>query len=331
MKFQSFKLNYIDFYDYKIATLLIDGVKMFVVSDLLNQYNQKHNTNKKFKNYLRNEQTKELLMNWPNDTDGSDPSHQCNTVENVDDLVVDQKLHSNNHGSDSSRERTTVENADDKAVLWGIPHVIKYIKFGKTFSGMVKGYVVCEQLLIDCLMWADRVFANKVLTFLTNLRAVDNDMMVRVLNDKNHQIETLQDGLKTALAETAIYKNRYIEDTKEQQWTYVLKIVKRDDHFVHLMSSYNRKKLRNYVNQKNRIYYVKNLPNGYTFRYNAFDRVKEIVERYGGHAMGTQRSEFVIPICNWDDNDSDFDYSIRMALKQVRNDLCWRCDIDEEP
>ena len=28
MKFQSFKLNYIDFYDYKIATLLIDGVKM---------------------------------------------------------------------------------------------------------------------------------------------------------------------------------------------------------------------------------------------------------------------------------------------------------------
>ena len=47
--------------------------------------------------------------------------------------------------------------------------------------------------------------------------------------------------------------------------------------------------------------------------------------------MGTQRSEFVIPICNWDDNDSDFDYSIRMALKQVRNDLCWRCDIDEEP
>lgn len=34
MKFQSFKLNYIDFYDYKIATLLIDGVNMFGVSDL---------------------------------------------------------------------------------------------------------------------------------------------------------------------------------------------------------------------------------------------------------------------------------------------------------
>ena len=224
-----------------------------------------------------------------------------------------------------------VENADDNTVLWDIPHVIQYVVISNVSRGHNNRYVVCEQLLIDCLMWADRVFANKVLTFLTNLRAVDNDMMLRVLNDKNHQIETLQDGLKTALAETAIYKNRYIEDTKEQQWTYVLKIVKRDDHFVHLMSSYNRKKLRNYVNQKNRIYYVKNLPNGYTFRYNAFDRVKEIVERYGGHAMGTQRSEFVIPICNWDDNDSDFDYSIRMALKQVRNDLCWRCDIDEEP
>mgnify|MGYP000527975938 CR=1 FL=1 len=29
-------------------------------------------------------------MNWPRDIDGSDPSHQYNTVENVDDLVTDQ-------------------------------------------------------------------------------------------------------------------------------------------------------------------------------------------------------------------------------------------------
>lgn len=336
MKLQSFKLDNIDFYDYKIASVMIDGVRMFVVSDLLNQYNQKHKPIKQFKNYLRNDQTKELLINWPKEfealgygstfvepdqircraTDGRNSDPQYNKVENADDKG----------GSDPS----DLCKEADKAVLWDIPHVIQYVTFEKTFGCLTRGYVVCEQLLIDCLMWADRVFANKVLSFLTNLRAVDNDMMVRVLNDKDHQIETLQKDLNTALAESAMYKNRYIEDTKDQQWTYVLKIVKKDDHFVHLMSSYNRKKLRHSVNEKNRIYYVKKLPNGYTFRYNAFDRIREIVERYGGCAMGTQRSEFIIPLCNWDDDDKSFDYSIRMALKQVRQDLCWRCDLGSD-
>ena len=129
MKYQYFKLDNINFYDYKIATVMIDGVKMFVASDLLNQYNQKHNTNRRFIHYLEDKQTKELLMNWPNDTDGRNSDYQCNTVENAD--------------------------------LWDIPHIIKYINL-EIFSGMVKGYVVCEQLLNCCLMWVDPLFAVRV-------------------------------------------------------------------------------------------------------------------------------------------------------------------------
>ena len=36
----------IDFYDYKIRMCTIDGTKMYLVSDLLRQYNEKNGTNK---------------------------------------------------------------------------------------------------------------------------------------------------------------------------------------------------------------------------------------------------------------------------------------------
>ena len=51
----------IAFYDYKIRMTTIDGTKMFLVSDLLRQYNEKHNTNKQFKHYLENKQTQEVV------------------------------------------------------------------------------------------------------------------------------------------------------------------------------------------------------------------------------------------------------------------------------
>ena len=51
----------IDFYDYKIRMCTIDGTKMYLVSDLLRQYNEKHGTNKRFKNYLENKQAQEVI------------------------------------------------------------------------------------------------------------------------------------------------------------------------------------------------------------------------------------------------------------------------------
>ena len=55
------KFEEIDFYDYKIRMCLDNGNRMYLVSDLLRQYNEKHGTNKLFKNYLQNKQTQELI------------------------------------------------------------------------------------------------------------------------------------------------------------------------------------------------------------------------------------------------------------------------------
>ena len=38
----------IDFYDYKIRMCIDNGIQMYLVSDLLRQYNEKHNTKKLF-------------------------------------------------------------------------------------------------------------------------------------------------------------------------------------------------------------------------------------------------------------------------------------------
>ena len=52
------------FLDYDIRSCYIDNTEMFLVSDLIRQYNKINNTNKQFYHYLENKQTQELLKNW---------------------------------------------------------------------------------------------------------------------------------------------------------------------------------------------------------------------------------------------------------------------------
>ena len=58
------------FLNYNIRSCVIDDVEMYLVSDLLRQYNEINNTNKQFKYYLENKQTQELLRFYQNDTVG---------------------------------------------------------------------------------------------------------------------------------------------------------------------------------------------------------------------------------------------------------------------
>ena len=141
----------IEFYDYKIRMCVDNGIRMYLVSDLLRQYNEKHNTNNKFKNYLRNQQAKEEIKHMAKSV-GSDLSLQSEGVE---------------------------EGQDDK---WNIPRVIQYITT-PSFGGANKGYIVCEELLHACLMWTDPAFACDVYSFLTRLRQQDNDYLRKEIEE----------------------------------------------------------------------------------------------------------------------------------------------------
>ena len=118
------KFEEIEFYDYKIRMCLDNGNRMYLVSDLLRQYNEKHGTNKRFTDYLRNQQTQELI------------EHMAKSV-----------------GWNSSLR--SEEGQNDK---FDICDVIQYITTSSTV-GANKGYIICEELLHACLMWADPAFA----------------------------------------------------------------------------------------------------------------------------------------------------------------------------
>lgn len=272
------------FLNYYIRSCVIDNVVMYLVSDLLRQYNEINNTNKQFSDYLKNKQTQELLKFYQNDIDP--------------------------------------ENSLDQYEKLKIPHVIKYIIYkNNNFGGSNKGYVVCEELLISCLMWCDTIFATQIYSFIKNLRNINNDRFTEIIKsnkDNQKQIELLQEQVKRL-------QNRYIINDDTQQWTYVLKISKNDeDGLYHIKSRYSRSKYIKKNDEMNEVYYIRNLPNGYTFKYFAHEHLLPIIRQYNGYELSNQRSHFVIPADSYDKDDKHLDYLIRNALKQTRIDLCWK-------
>ena len=125
----------VDFYDYKIRMCVIDGTKMYLVSDLLRQYNEKHGTNKKFDDYLESEDTQEVIK------------------------------HMGKRDQNTERETKSSPLNDDEK--WNIPRVIQYITISSSV-GAKKEYVICEELLHACLIWADPDFAWNILSFMCN-------------------------------------------------------------------------------------------------------------------------------------------------------------------
>ena len=118
----------VDFYDYKIRMCVIDGTKMYLVSDLLRQYNEKNGTNKKFDDYLESEDTQEVIKHM------------------------------------GKRDRSPSPPLNDEK--WNIPRVIQYVTISSVDTN--KEYVICEELLHACLIWADPDFAWNILSFMCN-------------------------------------------------------------------------------------------------------------------------------------------------------------------
>ena len=259
----------VKFFAYDIRSTVIDSVRMFLVSDLLNQYNEKHGTNKQFYHYLRNQQTQELLERWPSNFD-----------------------HPN------SDEQTT-------GVFWDITGVIKYVSFSiNTQGGVNKGYVICEELLIACLMWADPQFAISVYRFLKECREKNNDFLRK---------------------EVRHLRTRYIPNDEDSQWTYVLTLKDTRDKII-LRSRYVHQTLKGKKIEDEKIYYVKNLPNGHVFKLNAYNNLLPVIQQYDGKAENM--SVFTIPKSSWNADHRYFTRDIRAALKQTRVDLCWRTDLE---
>ena len=133
------KFEEIEFYDYKIRMCVDNGIRMYLVSDLLRQYNEKHGTNKLFKNYLQNKQTQEL--------------HMAKSVGWNSSLRSEGGQEGQN-SEKTGRENSPVQANGSQNDKFDICDVIQYITTSSSV-GTNKGYIICEELLHACLMWAD--------------------------------------------------------------------------------------------------------------------------------------------------------------------------------
>ena len=297
----------IDFYDYKIRMCTIGGTKMYLVSDLLRQYNEKHGTNKRFKKYLENKQAQEVIEHMAKSVG---PNSGLRSEE-------DQNEQSTENDTTSVRENSpllkigAISAEDDK---WNIPHVIQYITTSSSV-GANKGYVICEDLLHACLMWADPVFACDVYSFLRRMRERDNDYLKRQIDELIQQCKDL--------------KNRYVPD--DDHWTYYL-TYKIENKTVYLYSQFCRMERWDIAYKeiekdgRHELYRLNRLPNGCIFRSMAEKPLREICEKYDGKAESV--CHFSLPLKNWVDKDKRIMASIRLQLKQVRIDLGWRTDLN---
>ena len=286
----------IDFYDYKIRMCVIDGTKMYLVSDLLRQYNEKHGTNKRFFKYLENKQAQEVIEYMTK-------SVAPNSVLRSEEGQNERKFSSTEFGA----TKIGAISAEDEK--WDIPHVIQY-KTLPMSGGANKGYIVCEELLHACLEWADPVFACAIYRFLTRLRERDNDYLRK---------------------ENEYLKKRYIPN--DQQWFYILSYYFKGDK-VHLYSNYCRlDRMDNVIRENERkgqeeIYHLTSIPNGFAFRYMGYEDIMTVIKEYDGSPVGNQRAHFVVPRDKWDGKDIKKD--IRWMLQRRRRLLGWRTDLDKE-
>ena len=271
-----------------------NGIRMYLVSDLLRQYNEKHGTNKRFTDYLRNQQTQELI------------EHMAKSVRENSPV----------------RSEGGQEGQNDK---FDICDVIQYITTSSSV-GTNKGYIICEELLHACLMWADPAFACDVLRFLTRLRQEDNDY----LRKANEELRRANEEMTHANKEL---KNRRVPDEEDQQWYFFITYIVENDDNVHIYSQHVKSdKWKSTCSKMDRegrvcVYRVKDIPNGFTFKDEIDKNLLDLCKKYGGKKV--RKTHYTIPMDVWEKERFDIIPEIEKEAKQARVGLGWRSDLDE--
>lgn len=179
----------VNVYGYYNVRYLINenNVKMYLASDLLKQYNEKHSCDKRFNNWLRSSQTVDYL-NYIN-----------NKVET----------------------RKSVSTFKDEK--WYIPNEIEFKCFRyqeKTWTV----YTVSLKILHVFLNWIDLIFADTVWSFLSEEFEKDNSPITeRIHSDYiklQEKVDELQEENKSLQTEVKEIKNKVKHDTDSAYCPY---------------------------------------------------------------------------------------------------------------
>ena len=273
MKLSDFEIK--EFYNYKIRSVVEDNVEMFFVTDLVNQYNKINGTCKKLKHYLNLQRTREILAVYQK-------------------MAIDKNF----------------DNSQNKDNLKNIPGIIKHTSFSDGINvSLFRGYLMCEDLLHDCLLWLDIEFAIKVLEFLRKCRHEDNQFL-------DNQDEFL--------------RSRAVLPTESQDWSFMIMPVFKSNEVI-LKASYCRTKniTKTQFMNSNAIM-LHGLPNGFSFKYFVFTELLTTIKSYGGHSNGCHRSSYSISRHVFENNFNIIIQGIVYAINKTRHMLNWGLDYESE-
>ena len=177
----------VNVYGYNVRYITNENnVKMYLASDLLKQYNEKHSCDKRLNNWLRSSQTIEYLN------------------------YINNKVETRKNASTFKDEK------------WFIPNEIEFKSFrseGKTWTV----YVVSLKILHVFLNWIDMVFADTIFTFLSEEFEKCSPIAERIHSDYiklQEKVDELQEENKSLQTEVKEIKNKVKKDTDSSYCPY---------------------------------------------------------------------------------------------------------------
>lgn len=288
--------SYVDFYNYKIRTAVIDDITYYHASDFLNQYNKENGKNITMKDWLKREKVKEYF---------------CFLQENHEALIGASRKQDNHE--------LEISNSRKQGGKLNIPPHIIY----KQFSREIQGYWTSGEVLHSILMYYDIPLAHKLYTFLENLRQQDNEVFTDIIMNQKDQISALKKML-----------NRTVPDTSNDQWIFTVypenNVKDKNDTHIYIRLSYNHKGKGRISKTafKDCIYHLINIPNGYSFKRRAYDIMKSELKDFHPEIIGHHYSLLKLDCKTYYSNSDSIRKCIQKALVNIRKQLEWRQDLN---
>ena len=173
------------FYNYTIDYVIINGIKMYVVSNIIQQYNKINKTDKTLAYWLRLKETRALFNTIV---------EEYKKTNNNDDFVFpdyNQEL-KNSKNDGKNKDVCKIDKNIDKTYGINIPGIIQRLDFFIDNFYKKNVYLVNAVLLHDIICWLDRSFAYKLYSYLETIREQDNDKLTTEINSQKIIIDELQ-------------------------------------------------------------------------------------------------------------------------------------------
>ena len=298
------------YYDYTIDYITEpNGKRMYLVSKIIDQYNKKHNTNKRLYSYFK-----------------SDTAQEFTEILAAEEGLAIWRVLAN-----EEKQRNHNMPVYDYKNLPGISQLVS-IKGSKNIT---KAYLVSEPLLNDCLMSIDRKLAREIIGFIIKCRELDNEYLKKKLIGLQLENKTLKET-------NEMLSNRYIKDKHQNNWK--LSIVPAFDKTTgefEIQLVY--KKTDSTSLCFNALLSVIGIPNANVMRSTMFPKLLELLESFQGKRKNRQRSRVTMPLNNYAEHcptviteemmncpvelipiKQDLLYKIKELIYSIINNLNWQ-------